>query len=465
MDVLVVSVREKDTRLAAMSVSGKKITIRKTIIVRSILPALMKGSVDNAASVISDAKEKMKCSYQKIHVLLPVSLIQAETLNTGVMPGDASPKKDAWQQETERLVERNLSDMVTRIAMTKAHAAGTFVSGIGIAASLRSTICAIAEKIKMTVCCIEPECFGIIRACGAKQLSIVEHGSQYVSVLIWHADKGLLTLSVPSPDPDSDTFAADWKHSMLLVDYANLQYAPGENQAINVYFPAGAPPEEDGSRRRVTPRALQLGEVKTSGKGIDDIPAFLPLVAAVNARTASMPRIYGDFINTASAKPAKKIDIQQAGDLLAKVACAASALFLIFNLGLYGFFLLSRADNITVTMQKEFDAATSGLSSINRKIQTITAAVKTDHDVVRVADMIVAARPGSVKISRYEVHETGNIEIEGFAPQPEVFNVYVDNLLQDKQVIRTAVLERISASNTPQKDRNNTFMIRAAAQQ
>lgn len=468
MDVLVVSVREKDTRLAAMSVSGKKITIRKTLIARSILPALMKGAVDNAAAVISDAKEKMKCSYQKIHVLLPVRLIQAETWNIGAMPGDASPKKDTWLQEAERFVEKSFITeypLVARLAMSKPFASGTFVSGLGIAASLRSTICAIAEKLKMTVCCIEPECFGIIRACGAKQLSVVEYGSDYVSVLIWHSDKGMITLSVPSPDPDSDACAADWKHSMSLVDYANAQYAPGESQAINVYFPGGAPPEEDGSRRRITPKALQIGDVKISGKGIDDVPAFLPLVASVVARSATTPNICGDFINLTFAKQTKKFEIKQFGGVLAKTACIASALFLIINLGMYGFFVLSKSDNITAALQKDFDAATAGLSSINRKMQTIAVAVKADQDVVKVADLLVSSRPNAVKISRYEVHETGNIEIEGFAPMPEVFNLYVDNLLQDKQVIRTAVLERMSASNSPTKDKNNTFMIRAAAQQ
>lgn len=475
MNILVVSVRENNTLLAGIKVSKKSLTVTSAETTRTILPALKRGNVESLVSVIDNARQKMKCKYQNLYVLLPN---QAFSANTWSSPSIQSENAQ-WPVELEKYAERRFGDEITasesqlvRSVMIRPRTGGIFLGAICGPSIYCAAMEKAAAKLNLSLVCVEPECFGIIRTCGQKQISIVDITADKAHVVVYHAEKGLFSFALSLPETeDEKELEQEWKYLLKPIDYAAAEFYPSGSQALNFYAPAGLT-SDDGSRRRITPGHLQIGTVKSGPNMLIDLTNYLPLAAAVKDRADYFRRqtivpkapLSSNLLIGATALIDSKERVQQKLEWVLRGIVGILVVGILYSSGMIGYYRLSNKARVSAELQHKYDAAQAETATLARKIKTISYATKADGEVVKLIDALVAFRPQGVILNRIDVTENGYFEIEGFSSSPDVFNLYVDSLQQQRQLISNVYLERISLSAANNNaDKMKTFLIKGTA--
>lgn len=475
MNILVVSIHEDSTLLAGIKVSKKSMVVTAAETTRTIFPALKRGNIESVVSVIDTARKKMKCKYQNLYVLLPNQAFSANT-----WPGAALQLENPqWAVELEKYAERRFSDEVSanesqlvRSVMIRPRTGGVFHGAICSPAIYCSTLDKVAAKLRLTLVCVEPESFGIIRTCGQKQISIVDIATDQAHVLVYHAEKGILSFILSLPETDNEKeLAREWTYLLRAVDYAAAEFYPSGSQALNIYAPVSFL-KDDGSRRRITPGHLQLGTVKSDPNLVIDLTNYLPLAAAVKERTDYFRRqvvvpkapLATNLLMSAAVLVDPKEMVQKKIEWLFRGIAAFLVVGILYSAGMIGYYRVTNKARISDELQRKYDLAQAETATLERKIKTISYASKADGEVVKLIDTLVSFRPQGVVLNRIDVTENGYFEIEGFSASPDVFNLYVDALQQQRQLISNVYLERISlAAANNNMDKMKTFLIKGTA--
>ena len=460
MDVLVLSMREKETIAAALSVSDKGVAIKGLLRKPSILSALLASDVDSVGLMLLDVAEEMNCSYKKVIFLLPLSIFQLDCLPT------TAAIKPGWTDELTRWAAKNSDSEATddshqfRVAMIRNRPGGVFVSTASLRLDIVRLLEAVAAKIKKQIVRIEPECFGLLRLAGDRNLAVVESVNNWTRVAAFAPDKGLFAISIPTPDGE------EWEESMQLVDFAASQTFVSSRAILPVICrsPRVAKVFGNGLRKslpahKICPEVLSIG--KAVAEPWEEYASLLAAAVIVPDNKDSLAVVAAplnaNFVRIeVSQKRSREVnEIHILRGL--KAVLALVILTIIGNVGVLTFYFLTDQNKVPQKLQKEYATAEQSLASLDKKTKLIQQANRENTEAVKIVDSIAAWRPPEVKIHHLNVSESGEISLEGHALLPEIGNVYVERLRAGGQLIRSAYLEKISSTSNFQK----TFLIKA----
>ena len=458
MDILVVSVREGDSRIAALSVSDKGVAVKGLVRTASALSPLVQGNSEAVASVIGAAIREMKNGFSKVVFLLPLSLFQMECLPT------SAAIKPGWQNDLTRWAEKSLCDECTRkqvrLSMVRNRGTGVFVSAVALQQDVIETIEAAMGRLKKQLLRIEPECFGLLRNAGDRGFAVVEPGEEWTQVAAFSPDRGLFALSIPTPEN------AEWEDSMKLIDFAASQAFSAPPSVFTVLSRttkfAGNFPE--GSRKSLAAHRLCPAPVSIHKSVAVAWEDFAPLIAAApppvvgkEPMAALTDSVNANFVRVELVQKQSQESTDRYIAMGLKGLLAAGVIVIAVNIGVLAFYFLTEQNKLPQKLQQEYITAQQTIASLDKKTNLIQRAARESSEAVKIVDSIAAIRPADVKIHRLEINEGGAIIVEGHAALAEIGNVFVDRMKEGGQIVRSAYLEKIMATS----NQRNTFLIKA----
>lgn len=111
----------------------------------------------------------------------------------------------------------------------------------------------------------------------------------------------------------------------------------------------------------------------------------------------------------------------------------------------YGLTFFYADKTVPVEIQKQYTDALSKKEQMNQSLEIMQKAEKDNYYILEKAEKLTNLKPASITFTKLEINESGSVLLEGYSPDPSIYNQYVNQINQENTMFSKAVVERINA--------------------